>query len=600
MDYATLKSLKPSDFEDAADGYRSTGDMASQAKDRVSNQISSRMRDSLEGEALEAAVEQLGELSKNFHYTQIECGLISTALNALAAELRVAKKRLAAAVADAQGENFTVRADGSVSYPAAGEKTDGKTPAGGTATATTGSSDTARAIQEQAVAIDPNPNYGRAQEYAQRIAEAIKEATEADEKWAPKLRKLKADDDLTVSYEDWADAQKDMHAVRKGAEDYLGDIRKPPNDGSPEDNAKWWKGLSEQERSDYVSMHPASVGALDGLPSDIRDEANRAVLVEKRGQHETELAAIPPEPKKYTRNPNGSYPAVVETEHWKEWNEKHGERKEQLEKYMKGMRSIQDRFDRSGVEGLPEAYLLGFDLEGKGDGKIILANSNPDTADHTAVYVPGTFSGLESIGDEDIARGERLWAESDRFSPNSEISTITWLDYDAPDSIVPEASRGQYAEEGGPTLRQFLEGNKTAHEQATGGTAHTTVIGHSYGSTLVGAAAQSGSWKDGPMAADDILVAGSPGMQADRAVDLGIHPKHMWAMGGPWDDQIVRQGGRAMGLGDGWTIPTDESFGGNIMKNNSDGHSGFWDDESLGLRNQAAVITGRYNRVELE
>lgn len=55
-----------------------------------------------------------------------------------------------------------------------------------------------------------------------------------------------------------------------------------------------------------------------------------------------------------------------------------------------------------------------------------------------------------------------------------------------------------------------------------------------------------------------------------------------------------------MGLGDNLTIPTDESFGGNVMKSDSDGHSGFWDEGSESLRNQAAVIAGKYHRVELE
>jgi hypothetical protein len=39
MDIATLKALKPSEYEEAADGYRATSDMASTAKDAVQNQI---------------------------------------------------------------------------------------------------------------------------------------------------------------------------------------------------------------------------------------------------------------------------------------------------------------------------------------------------------------------------------------------------------------------------------------------------------------------------------------------------------------------------------------------------------------------------------
>ncbi|MFF9592661.1 alpha/beta hydrolase [Streptomyces sp. NPDC014646] len=605
MDYRTLRALEPSRFTDAADGYRAVRDMASAAKDHLDKQVAAGMRKTLDGEAAQAALKQLQGLSANFHYAQVECGLVSTALNGFGHDIEVAKRRLDSAVEDAHADRMTVNSDGSVSYPAGGERAEGELSPGGKAGGVT--DEAAQAVNRQAARFDPNPYYARAQAYADRIAAALKEATEADEKWAPKLRALKADDDLTVSDRDWTDVKSDTGGVLHAADHYLGTITGPPEEGDAEDNAAWWKGLTPEQRADYLAVHPAAVGALDGLPAEVRDEANRLVLAESRAAYQLELKSIPPEPIKYAPNSNGSYPIGMQTEAWREWNEKYGGRKAFLEQGMKGMVAIQDRFDRTGEDGLPEAYLLGFDLEGKGDGRVILANGNPDDADHTAVYVPGTFAGIESIGEGrghgDLGRGERLWVESSRLVPGEKVATITWLDYNAPDSIVPEATRGRYAEEGGPILRQFLDGNRVAHQQETGGSTHTTVIGHSYGSTVVGVAAQSGSWRDGPLA-DDILVAGSPGVQADKAADLGVGADHVWAMGGPWDDQFVRQGGRMMGLGDNWTIPTDESFGGKIMKNDSDGHGGFWDSDgqnaSLALKNQARVITGRYGDVVLD
>ena len=86
MDLATLKALKPTEYSEAADGYRSTSDMASAAKDRIENQIAVAMRNSLKGEAATAVVKQLMELGKNFHYIQVECGLVSTALEAFSYE----------------------------------------------------------------------------------------------------------------------------------------------------------------------------------------------------------------------------------------------------------------------------------------------------------------------------------------------------------------------------------------------------------------------------------------------------------------------------------------------------------------------------------
>ncbi|WP_052867046.1 alpha/beta hydrolase [Streptomyces niger] len=595
MDYPTLKHLKTSEFEDAARGYQAASDMASSAKDAIEQRIAVKMRQSLDGAAVTAAVEQLQKLAENFHYSQVECGVISTSLRALAADLQAAKKKLDAAVADAEAEKFTVENDGSVTYPAGGEKQDGKTPHGGTARGTTDK--TAQGVNRQAAGFDPNPNYARAQAYADRIAAALKEATETDEKWAPKLRKLKADDDLTVSAKDWADVQKDTRSALKGAEHYLDDIKAPPKGNDPESNAKWWNGLSDDEKAAYVSMHPASVGALDGLPADVRDEANRAVLSEKQGQYQTQLDAIlAREPAKYSYS--GVHGARRVNTQWKEWNEE----KERVAGRVHGMQAIQDRFDRTGERGLPEAYLLGFDPDGRGNGKVILANGNPDTADHTAIYVPGTTTDISTIGDDvgetpsDLHRSEYLWGESSKMAPGEKVSTITWMDYDAPDTI-PEATSDSYARRGAPGLHEFLEGSRTAHEYATGSAGHTTVMGHSYGSTLIGDTAKISVKGGTSLPMDDVMVAGSPGMQAAKASDLNIDPKHMWAMGGNWDDWGVRKGGDLVGLGGDGNIPTDPEFGGNIMKSDAGSHGAFWDQGSTSLRNQAAVVTGKYDQV---
>ncbi|MFF9316918.1 alpha/beta hydrolase [Streptomyces sp. NPDC014735] len=603
MDLATLKAFRPVEFENAADGYRATGDMASAAKKTIDQVICSGIRGQLAGKAADAALRELAELSENFHYTQIECGLANTALNGFAFDMAAAKRKLTSALEDARASNCTVNPDGSVSYPAGRQPGDEQTVDGGTVTGAAGGTPTSDALERQAVNAHPNPHYGLALDFADRIADALREATEADTKWAPRLRGLKADDDLVVSDRDWTDVKSDTGDVLRAADPYLDTVKAPPKEGTPEQNAAWWKSLTAEQQADYLSVHPADLGAMNGLPSDVRDEANRMILAETRAAYQLELDAIPKEPNKYGPNPSGGSPAIVFSAEWQGWQDKYGDRKARLEGVMKGMDAIQARFDRTGQDGLPEAYLIGFDPTGLGDGRVILANGNPDRADHVGVYVPGTFSSLESIGDGDdhgdLGRGDRLWAETSRLTPGQKVSTITWFDYNAPDSIVPQATRGQYAEEGGPRLYDFLQGNREAQKSADGTRAHTTVIGHSYGSTVAGVSAQSGSWKD-PEAVDDFIFAGSPGVQADHAADLGVGADHVWAMGGPWDDQVVRQGGRLMGLGDNWTIPTDESFGGHVMKSDSRRHTGFWDDNSLSIRNQAAVISGQYDKAELD
>ncbi|MEV0917284.1 alpha/beta hydrolase [Streptomyces sp. NPDC049967] len=604
MDFATLKALKPSEFEDAADGYRATDQMANTAKDTVDNQISAGIRNQLAGATAKAALRELAGLSKNFQYVQTECGLVSTALDGFAFDMASAKRRLEAAIEDAQADHCTVHADGSVGFPAGRKPGEEKDAAGGTVTGSAGGNPTSDALDRQAASIHPNPHYGAAIGYADRIADALQEATDADAKWAPKLRALQADDDLVVSNRDWTDVTSDRGGVLKAADPYLDSIKGPPKEATPEENAEWWKNLTPEQQADYLAVHPNAIGSMNGLPSDIRDDANRMVLDETTAKYQLDLNAIPKEPAKYTPNTSGSYPAVLISPEWQRWHDKYGAKKARMEGVLKGSKAIQDRFDRTGEGGLPEAYLLGFDPTGLGDGKVIIANGNPDTADHVGVYVPGTFAGIESVGGGgdthgDLGRSERLWSESHRLNPEKNISTITWLDYNAPDSIVPEATRGEYAAEGGPRLHDFLQGNGVAQQAEDGTRAHTTVVGHSYGSTVVGVSAQSGSWDD-PQAADDYVFAGSPGVQADHAADLGTGADHVWAMGAPWDDQIVRQGGRFMGLGDNGIIPTDESFGGKIMTSDSGGHTGFYDEDSVSLRNQAAVIAGKYGKVKLE
>ncbi len=111
---------------------------------------------------------------------------------------------------------------------------------------------------------------------------------------------------------------------------------------------------------------------------------------------------------------------------------------------------------------------------------------------------------------------------------------------------------------------------------------------------MIGDAAKAANWKETGAPASDFLVAGSPGMQADRATDLGIDPKHMWAMGGGTDDLLVRYGGAHAGLGDNLAVPADPIFGGNVLQSDAGSHGAFWDKNSRSLQNQAAVAAGRY------
>ncbi|MFD8894964.1 alpha/beta hydrolase [Streptomyces sp. NPDC059566] len=527
MDYATLKAFKPSEFEEAADGYRTLGNSAQAAKEHVENAVATGMRKWLSGKAADAAQQQLQALAKNFHYTQTECGVISTALNGFAYDMAAAKRKLEAAIADAQADGCKVNDDGSVAFPAGQKPGAEKASEGGTVTGGAGGNETSDALERQAANIHPNPNYGKAMGYANRIADALKEATDADAKWEPKIRALKADDDLTVSASDWTDATSDAGGVRGAAEAYLGTIKPPPKNDWPQDNANWWNGLTEEQREAYISMHPASIGGLDGLPSAVRDDANRLVLAEQRAAKQVEYDAwLKKEPEHYKpyispitgREVKG---AMVPTEEWKEWEEK----RKEIENGSKGMDDIQKRFDSyTGESNRP--YLLGFD--GKDMGRAIVSIGNPDTADNVVTYVPGTFAELKSI-DGDINRAVLLQAEAERQDAAHSTASIVWLGYDAPQGITTDATETKWADNAREPLGNFIQGIEEANHRESG--VNQTLLGHSYGSLVVGEAMSM--HVDLPV--DNAIMVGSPGVGVDHAKDLNIPPDRVFAATADWD-----------------------------------------------------------------
>jgi len=460
MDLATLKALKPTEYSEAAAGYRSASEMAKAAKDRIEKQIVVAMRNSLEGKAAKAAVEELQELGDNFHYIQMQCGLVSTALDAFSYEMEAAKKKLDAALESAKAAKLTVNSDGSVTYPADGEQSaDGKLPEGGTVSGLT--DDTASAVGRQAANLDPNPNRRLAQDCADLIAAALKEATEADEKWAPKLRALKADDDLTVSNADWADVDEDTAGVRKGADDYLESFR-PPKNGTPAENAKWWSSLTEEQRASYIAVRPEAIGWMDGLPAAVRDEANRTVLASARNAAQLELYAwMAKEPKPVYEEreiinalTGERYTARVQTNEsrrrWREWDRK----RDELKSTIDSLDALQERIDKSGDEDF-RPYLLGFNE--KGHGRVIVSIGNPDTADNVVTYVPGTGTKLSDIGG-DVARAELLRDQAAKIDPSHRTASVMWLGYDAPQGLFTEATDPKYAESAREPLSRFLTG----------------------------------------------------------------------------------------------------------------------------------------------
>ncbi|MEV5240571.1 alpha/beta hydrolase [Streptomyces cinnamoneus] len=575
-----LKNLDTSKFTRAADGWSAVSNRAAASRGRVDNEMLGKLRGTQEGDAAKAALSDLDQLSANYRYIHSECGLIRTALSGLAEELAAPQRKLKQALEEAQSLKFTVKSDGSVEYP----KT-ASTPAPLVPTPA------APGAMPSLLKPDstPDPNQAKAQDIANRIGEALKEATEIDGRYARALANLNTDGNLKNT--DLKDVASDVRDVRAAAGKHFSDS-KIPKGKSPKENAQWWKNLPQAERDEYTALYPASIGALDGLPAAVRDEANRIVLTDARAQVEAEYNALTAHPPThYRKRMNARFGRRTgpeeETPEWKRWESE----REELKKRMGALDSISSRF---GKPGQPEAYLLSFDTEKLGHAALSIGN--PDTADNVAAYVPGTYAKLDGISG-DIDRAERLYGAARRAAPGSTTASLVWVGYDAPQDILLEATQEKYANHAKGSLDRFVTGLDEARQ---GGPANVTLIGHSYGTLVVGKAMA----ENHDLPVNHAVMVASPGVGVDHARELGIPAKDVWAATASNDLINLAPSPRSLlmpsifgPLFDDHSImygndPTSDEFGGSTF-HVADGkaplthgellpaHSQYWEGESL-------------------
>ena len=55
-------------------------------------------------------------------------------------------------------------------------------------------------------------------------------------------------------------------------------VQIPSMDTAPADVKQWWDSLTEQQRQELIAQHPPILGNLNGLPAEVRDQVNVAVM----------------------------------------------------------------------------------------------------------------------------------------------------------------------------------------------------------------------------------------------------------------------------------------------------------------------------------
>jgi hypothetical protein len=346
----------------------------------------------------------------------------------------------------------------------------------------------------------------------------------------------------------------------------------PPCTATPAEVGRWWDGLTLEQRRWLVATEPAWLGPLDGVPVAYRDLANRLLLDERRAALDSAVA------------------------------ESRGIERRRLDGLRDGLGELADRLTTG--RGL-RAYLLRLDLAE--EGRAVVALGDPDRAANILTQVPGMTADLASY-DKELTRAERVAVRAAEAGPATATSAVLWLDYDAPD-FVDEAAGAGRAEAGAAGLRRFQEGLRVTHDA---GVARQTVLGHSYGSLVVGKAAAGAG-----LAADNVVFVASPGVGVDSAADLHTTTGQVWSTtsrsdviqylpvapaGLPGDllkSMTVPVIGPAIAFGtpedDLWfgRNPSDPAFGAHVFESQPDGgHLGYWDPGRPALDTITAITLG--------
>ncbi|WP_020576081.1 alpha/beta hydrolase [Actinopolymorpha alba] len=221
--------------------------------------------------------------------------------------------------------------------------------------------------------------------------------------------------------------------------------------------------------------------------------------------------------------------------------------------------------------------LLAYDP--KGDGRVVEVLGDLATADHIAVVVPGSGHRLGNFWTSTSAAAPRrngvaLLRELRRQAPHRRVAVVVWMGYDAPERIDVVAARSDRAAAGGRDLARFTH---LLPSRAT-----ITLIGHSYGTVVLGRAAPQAR-------ADHLIALGSPGMDVDSAAELRTTAR-VWAARAADDPIRMVPAVRVNGIGHG-TSPVARKFGANSFSTGSiRGHDRYFQPGSESLVNIARIV----------
>ncbi|MGL6234325.1 MAG: alpha/beta hydrolase [Segniliparus sp.] len=464
--------------------------------------------------------------------------------------------------------------------------------------------------------------------YAESVGRAKHDLEQADADFARRIRDLNAKIKEGVggfreakNFETFGNVKDEPVDPDKAAKDRAqhiadGDEPLPTDPKALNDLFKHIHADKDPELLKALQHRYPDIGNKPGFPFEDRDVCNRQHMGDMKTQAQAELDALRKQhPDWDTGHPPGTptdphLPPGLRDEanktgqmnnpEWGPWSQ----RVQQLQHQLEGYNNLQGVLDRSNKDGLPR--FLGF-IDDKGHAAVSIGN--PDTAKKVDTFVPGTGQDMVAIGaSDDKSTGLHDAArQADKSLGKNDVSVTTWMGYDRPMTVNPYdkdhtewAGDPQFALNGAQALDDWQNALRFSHDDAEG-RAYQTVIGHSYGSSEVGAAATHGHRLD----ADALVFVGSPGVFADNAHGLYINP------GGRVFDELadndiihVANAGDSMGIhplgvdpstfDDVTQVKTDPGPAGDDFHTGytTKAHSSYFFPDSSGLQNLGKIIAG--------
>lgn len=327
----------------------------------------------------------------------------------------------------------------------------------------------------------------------------------------------------------------------------------PGEDWTAEQVASWWNDLAPNQQGYTMEEHPDELRNLNGVPIDVRDELNRAHLKE-------EVDHL-------------SSPGVVSNPF-----------------ELANMEAILES-----VEGDDDKFLIFYDPSAPGGGQAAISTGNPDLADNVSTMVPGMFNNMGTL-ETPIERTEEIYSHMNESDPNGDHASVVWMGYNTPPF-------GDWDSTGGATgLAAFQEGLRATHQGPE--PSHNSVLGHSYGAYIAGAAANPEI--GGGLDADSLVFIGGPGASVDHISELTVDEENVHVVQGD-DDWIEKARERFGFVIEGFGTPLHEdqfytdpenpgdSLGNRLDPEEETKHSGYFTDQET-LEYLGEVLTGGSRR----